>query len=742
MYNVICPMPLPSGATLGPYVVIAPIGAGGMGEVYRARDPRLDRDVALKVLPQHLTSGDEARARFEREAKAIASVSHPNIVAVYDVGRCNSTSYVVLELLEGRTLRDVLATGPMDWRRAADTAIAIANGLAVAHAKGIVHRDLKPENIFITGSSEVKILDFGLAHNTPAATDATAHALTQPGTVLGTPGYMSPEQVRGQTAGAASDIFALGCVMYEMMSGRRAFGRSTVAESLAAILHDAVPEFGSGQYPPELQRIVTRCLDKEPALRFQSARDLSFALQSLSDARANTVLLDSLAVLPFANSGGPDAEYLSEGIAETLINSFSRIPNLRVVPRSVVFRYKDSELGPRALGAAIGARLLLMGRVLHRGNRLSVQAELVDAPAEQQVWGERFNRTTSDIFDVEDEITRQIGERLHVELTRDDKEHIARRSTEDTEAYRLYLKARFHWRRRSTDDMRLALKYLREALEHDPHNAQAHAAVSETVAVMTWYGLESLQQGFQAAEAAARESVRLEDDLAEGHAALGFVRACRGDFAAGQSHLLRAIALNPAYYLAHNWFALVLTALGRNQEALQEMQRARQIDPLSPVIQHHSSWVFYLAHRYQDTLRMARSALELDETYVFGHWWLGQAAVETGDFDQAVPALRRAAALFKDAPLGLGPLGHALARSGQTDEARAVLDQLYSMNESYADPYMIALIHAGLGDAERAIAELRRASDFESVWLRFYGRCDPRWDTIRGHRDFSSIVPR
>jgi serine/threonine protein kinase/Flp pilus assembly protein TadD len=731
-------MAIAAGTRLGPYVVTAPLGAGGMGEVYRARDPRLDRDVAIKVLPEHLSSSPEALARLEREARAAAVLSHPNIVSVYDIGRCDRTVFIVMQLLDGETLRDLLRSGPLDWGRSIELLAAMARGLAAAHARGIVHRDLKPENIFVTKSGELKLLDFGIASSAPLTDGSNPTALTMAGAVLGTPGYMSPEQVRGASTGAASDVFSLGCVAYEMVVGRRAFGGATAAESLAALLHEPPPDFQSGAHliPTELQRIISRCLEKDPDARFGSAQDVAVALERMSSGFEAPEQLDSIAVLPFANSGTPDTEYLSDGITETLINNFSRIPNLRVVPRSVVFRHKASELSPRTLGAALGARLLLSGRVMQRGDRLSVQAELVNAPAEQQLWGERFNRRTADIFEVEDEIARQIAERLHMQLSREDKRALAIRSTEDSEAYRLYLKARFHWRKRSAKDLRLALDYFKQATVQDPSNAQAHAGFSETNTLLVWYGLQDPERGLQAAETAGRDSVRIDPQLAEGHAALGFALAARTEFFEGGRHLRLATELNPGYYLAHDWLALLLAAGGRTQEAMQEMHRARQIDPLSPVIHHHSSWVYLLARRFEDAIRVSRSALDVDVDYPFGHYWLGIASTEMGRHDVAVPSLERAMELLGGAPVGLAALGHACGRAGRHQEAQAILERLEAAGDLHVDPYHLALVRVGLGDHAGALADLRRAKDGRFLWYAFYVRCDPRIDAVRSDATF------
>lgn len=445
-------MPLSSGTRLGPYEVIAPLGAGGMGEVYRARDTRLEREVAIKVLPERTARNPEALARFEREAKAVAALSHPNILALYDVGVEQGVSFAVTELLEGETLRSRLAS-LLPWPKAVEIGAAVAAGLAAAHSKGIIHRDLKPENIFLTSDGRVKVLDFGLArmNSAPSPQDgSTLPTETIEGTVMGTVGYMSPEQVRGQRADAPSDIFSLGCMLYEMLAGRRPFASETATQTMAAILEVQPPDpAGSGKHiPAELTRVVMHCLEKHPKQRFQSAQDLGFALRAISEpgsapstpeerkrlprpgwlASAMAVLLaavsvywlnrpsqaiNSLAVLPFANVGAnPDAEYLSDGITENLINSLSQLPKLRVVPRSLAFVYKGREVDPRKAGRDLNVGAVLMGRVVQRGDSLNIQTELVDVKNVSQLWGQQYSRKLSDIIVVQKEISKAVSEKL------------------------------------------------------------------------------------------------------------------------------------------------------------------------------------------------------------------------------------------------------------------------------------------------------------------------------------------
>ncbi|MDX2041891.1 MAG: serine/threonine-protein kinase [Acidobacteriota bacterium] len=513
------------GRTLGHYELTSLLGAGGMGEVYRARDLRLDRDVAVKILPEHLAQDVEALRRFEREAKAVAALSHPNILSIFDFGTDEGTSYAVMELLKGETLRDRIQHGTLAWRETVEIGSAIAEGLAAAHAKNIIHRDLKPENIFLTNSGQVKILDFGIARvkrtiSPDAETLTTSIETTKHGVVMGTIGYMSPEQVKGETAEAPSDIFSLGCVLYEMVSGQRPFARRTTAEMIAAILDaEPAPLSGSGnKLPAEIRRVINHCLQKKPDERYQSARDLAFDLKAMltgktisaplpkslnrrnrlairSVAVALVVLLsitawlfwgskpvgaiDSLAILPLVNaSGDTNLDYLSEGITDSLINNLSQLRQLRVMARGTVFSYKDKEVDPRKVGKELKVRAVLSGKMTQRGDTLSIQADLVNASDGSQIWGDRYTRKLTDAQAILEEIARQISEKLRLRLSSAEQQLVTKRQTENPEAYRLYWNGRYYSNLFTTEDLRKGIKLMNQAVEADPTYALAHAGLS------------------------------------------------------------------------------------------------------------------------------------------------------------------------------------------------------------------------------------------------------------------------
>ncbi|HXM78675.1 MAG TPA: serine/threonine-protein kinase, partial [Thermoanaerobaculia bacterium] len=540
-------MALAPGTRLGPYEILAAIGAGGMGEVYRARDERLGREVAIKVLPASFSADPDRLRRFEQEARAAGILNHPNITAVYDIGTNESDGapYVVQELLEGETLRSRLGAGAFTPRKALGHALQIANGLAAAHEKGIVHRDLKPENIFVTKDGRVKILDFGLAKLTSPREEGSASRLpttageTEPGMVLGTLGYMSPEQVRGKPADARSDIFSFGAILYEMLSGKRAFHGDSAADTMSAILMKDPPDLSvtNQNISPGLERVVRHCLEKNPEERFQSARDLAFDLESLSDIsgvapggkaapaassrRTGLLLLvagvavaalalaaitwlrprgksiDSIAVLPFVNgSRDPNAGYLSDGITESIINSLSRLPHLRVTARSTVFRFKGRDEDPQKVGRDLNVGAVVSGKVTQRCDVLSIQADLMDVGSGSQLWGDHYERKLADILSVQEEIAREISEKLRLRLTGEEKQRLTKRYTANTEAYQLYLKGRYAWEQRTQSGLTQSIEFFQKAIEKDPGYALAYAGLADSYAVLPSYSFLSPGESF------------------------------------------------------------------------------------------------------------------------------------------------------------------------------------------------------------------------------------------------------
>jgi eukaryotic-like serine/threonine-protein kinase len=732
---------------LGPYEIRAPLGVGGMGEVYRARDTRLERDVAIKVLPQATAQDPSALARFRREAQAIAALQHSNVLALYDIGVEGATTFAVMELLEGETLRARISDSPLPWRRAVAIGAEIAEGLAAAHAKGIIHRDLKPENVFLTIDGGVKILDFGLARYRPPGPqqeDTRATMATEPGTIMGTAAYMSPEQVRGEPTGAPSDIFSLGCVLHEMIAGRRAFAGGSSAETMAAILTVQPPPLTDlvGDVPPELDRSIRHCLEKNAAERFQSAWDLAFALRTLlSGAATYPKAIASLAVLPFSTAGDyPDSEYLCDGITETIINSLAQLPGLRVLARSTVFRHKG-DADPIQVGRNLGVGAVLTGRLLQRGEILVIGAELVDVASGAQLWGQQYKRKLADIFEIQDEIATEICEKLRLKLTGDEQSRLTRRYTEDPAAYQLYLKGRYCWNQRTEDGMRKALDYFSQAIEKDPSYARAYTGLGDGYAMLSIYNALAPKESFPKAKVAQRRALEIADDLAEAHASLGFA-ALLYDWEPrnAEAALKKAIALNAGYASAHQWYGFVLGLTGRMEESIAELRHAQQLDPFSASINVTAAWPLYWMRRHAEAVVEFREAVVLHPSFWLAHYYLGLTLEHSGSLTEAIAQLEHARDLG-DSPWRLGGLGHAYARAGRRDDAYRVVEEAKSLStRRYVSPITIATVYAGLGD-EEAFKWLETGLEDRS-WLMTWLEVDPLFDPIRTDARFRQLSRR
>jgi eukaryotic-like serine/threonine-protein kinase len=728
-------MPLAPGTKLGPYEILAPLGAGGMGEVYRARDSRLGREVAVKILPQHLAGNCEALARFEREARAVAALSHPNIVVIFDLGNEGGMPFAVMELLQGETLREQLKRLPYAPRAVAEVGLVISGALSAAHAKGIIHRDLKPENIFINADGQIKVLDFGLARITSVSTSLgssllTATVATTPGTILGTLAYMSPEQVRGDASEAASDIFSLGAMLYEMATRKPAFSRPSPAETMAAILKDTPPRITASS---DLDRIVSRCLAKEPRDRFPSASAVASALRVLlkrTTTGKKTQAVDSIAVLPFVNAGhDSNLDYLCDGITESLINNLAQIPKLRVLPRSTVFRHKGVELDLDRAVRELNVRVLLMGRIAQRENMLNVQAELIDPAADSQLWGQKYSRKLTDLSGVEEDIAREIAEVLRVKLSLADKKHLARRSTQDGEAYQLYLKGRYLWNQRTRDALERAIKYFLEAISRDPVYGLAYAGLADCYAVLGSFAFRAPQETFPRAKAAAQHAAKIDENLAEAHVTLAMVAAFFDfDRARADREFRRSLSINPGYAIAHQWYGTYLCLTADFQQGLAELHEAQRLEPLSPMINVQLGVGYYLARRYDVAAQVLRDAIEFEPSFWPAHCFLGMVYGQQHE-TRAIEEIKAAAELSGREPLTLSSLGYILGRMGEREQAAGVLEELRVRSRTeYIAAYHFALLHLALGDENNSFERLKECLSQHSpyaVWLKVESRFDP-----------------
>ena len=747
-------MTLAAGYRIAQYEILSPLGSGGMGEVYRARDARLGRDVAIKVMAAHIAVDPEMRRRFETEARAVASLSHSAILSIFEMVMADGLPCAVMELLEGQNLRERIRTGPLPWRDAVSIAAAVSDGLAAAHARGIVHRDLKPENIFLTADAHVKILDFGLAvHRQGPGAGEDAEALTRAAptigrTVVGTFGYMAPEQIHGEQVDGRADIFALGCVLYEMLTGRRLFPGSTPQEAIAQVLH-ATPDLTAIDplAPRELRAIVSRSVERAPARRFETADDLSMALRALltgsgvSVTRPGRPRGKSLAVLPFVNAGGdPQLDYLTDGITESIINSLSQLPGLRVVPRSLVFRHKGLQADPATVGLALNARTILTGHVTAHDDMLVIQAELVDTVTESQLWGEQYRQRIADVMAVPEEIAWRISEALRVKLSSRHKTRMRKRATVSPEAYQEYLRGRYHWNTWRADSFRRALEHFERAIDIDPGYALAYAGLGDAYSALAYYGHVAPRDGFPRARAAADRAIALDPDVPDAHVSIGLERLFWArDWPAAEREMKRAIELNPRLALARSFHGLILCTLGRFDEALAEARLAVELDPLSLVINIGVAWAHLFSGNTPAAIEAALRTRDLAPTFEEAGNVLIASYEMTDRFEDAARIC--ADQPFWGLPLDGSQLLDAYRAGGRAAYLRKRLELMDALGVQPSRYFAFAITHCQLGEADRAVDYLELMLDAHVGGLVFIG-IDPILATLAGNPRYDAVLKR
>jgi len=744
------------GARLGRYEIVDLLGRGGMGEVYRARDTRLDRIVAIKTLPPLLTRDDVARSRFEREARAVAALSHPNIVAIYDVGDADGVLFVVTELLQGMTLERRLRDGALPSETVRDYALQLARGLAAAHARGILHRDLKPANLFVTPGDQIKILDFGLALMTVPrdhAAETIADARTNPGDFIGTPAYMSPEQMRQQDVDHRGDVFAFGAVLYEMLSGARPFVGSSMADVVTAVL-TSQPRRLESRHPlaGSLEHIALRCLEKHPGQRFQSAEEVIGALVEAGSAApaqasppARTQSRSSVAVLPFADlSAEQNLGYLCDGVAEEIITGLSRIPGLRVAARTSAFQFKGRADDVRRIGQALGVDAVLEGSVRAAGTRLRVATQLVNITDGCHLWSERFDREAGDVFAVEDEIATAVVAAMRGQFAGPAGAGMLTRGTTDAEAHTLYLKGRHHWNKRTEESLRTAATLFQAAIDRDPAYGQAFGALAELFVTLGMYGAARPADVMPKARAAASQALASAATVPGTLATLATLAAVHDwDWMEAERLFAEASTIDADDPTTHHWHAMnCLLPQGRFREADRALARALDLDPLSLIISISFGLSAYFERRYDDAVQRFESALALDDGFAMGHFFLGQTLIELGRYGDAIREFETASARAGASPEFRASLGHAYARSANGPPARAVLDELSAMTATrYVSPVLLAQVHAGLGEVDEALDALERAAEGRAADLVWIG-VRPTFDPLRSLPRFRALCDR
>ena len=742
-----------------------------MGEIYRAKDTKLGREVAIKVLPRHLQQDEDAMARFEREAKVISGLNHPHILTIHEVGKVRirgdwrATHYMVTELIDGVTLRDLMSK-ETDGRKLVEYLAQVADALQKAHTAGVVHRDLKPENIMISSDGYAKVLDFGLAKfvgawNAGASEEdksATEKFQTQQGIVIGTLGYMSPEQVQGRPLDNRSDIFSFGCILYEVLSGKRAFEADGVVDTLHHILHSPPPTLPP-QITLDLRRIVDKCLAKTAEGRFDSMRTVAAAIREAlqeydglmrppaKNKRAvssrGSSRIKSLAVMPFANaSNDPEMEYLSDGITESVIHSLSRVgKRLRVMARSTVFTYKGKNPTPQQLGAELGVTSTVTGRVQRVGTNIVISIELVNTRDGSQVWGNRFRTPFADIFDVQDEIATKISDELRLQLTPLEKKRLAHRATKKSEAYELYLKGRYHANKRTIEGVEHAIEEFEKAIEIDPSYALARSGLADCYAILSSRFLAPPGEGYARAEMEARRAAEIDPALAEPHATIGHVSfCCKWDWLEADRELRRAISLDPSYATAHHWYSMFLNWMDRRDDALRQAQESIELEPLSLLLNVNYADLLYYAERYDDALEHIRKTLEV-ENYFLAHFLKSRIYSAKGMYGEAAASVEMAMAMEGRYPELVAGLGYIYGMSGETKKARVILTELRTIAEKeFVAPSFFAEVYLALGDYDKALEHAEEFFQMRGELAEIL--VGPRFAPLRRDHRFPEMLTR
>jgi serine/threonine-protein kinase len=789
------------GKSLGPYTIVELLGSGGMGEVYLAQDSRLGRRVALKLLPDHFVTNEDRLRRFRQEARAASALNHPNIITIHEIGEAESTHYIVTEFIEGETLRALLIRNRVELVRALDIATQTASALAAAHVAGIVHRDIKPENIMLRRDGYVKVLDFGIAKLMPegVAPSIGMSFETSPGLIVGTAHYMSPEQAQGFKVDERTDIWSLGVLLYEMLTGQLPFKGKTLSHTVVSIVEQEVPPFVRGpEVPVELERILMKALNKNPENRYQTIKEMLVDLRTLqrdldSGVRANTtqeiakvhtssvqslvgvfkphwliamvalaVLLvtiagiayytrsnkksiNSLAILPFVNAtSDANTDHLSEGITESLINNLSQVPRLRVMARSTVFSFNGQNVDSQKVGSDLGVDAVVTGRVTQLADTLVIQVELVDVSSGAQIWGERFNRKLTDVVTMQEEISREISEKLHLRMTDEERSRVSKRHTINAEAYQSYLKGRYHWNKRTQEGLKKSIEYFTEALDKDPTYAQAYAGMADSYNTLARFNFLRPQEAYPKARAAATKALEIDETLAEAHSSLAVVKMdYEWDLPGAEREFKRAIELNPSYPSAHQWYGLLLMSRGQTEQALAETKRAQQLDPLSLIVDMGLGGLYIYARRFDEAIAYLEKVRELHPEAFQPDSNLAYVYEIKGMKDEAVASYLKSRTLAGDTAERIAALKAAYAVSGWKGYLQKRVDEMkeHARQKRYISPFSVALLYTQMGEKNQALAWLEKTYEERNYRLLFI-KVDARLDSLRSEPRFLDLVRR
>jgi serine/threonine protein kinase/Flp pilus assembly protein TadD len=710
------------GETISHYKILEKLGEGGMGVVYKAEDTKLKRIVALKFLSPQAVGTEDDKTRFIQEAQAAASLNHPNICTVHEIDEYEDRSFIAMECIEGESLKAKIKSGLLRVDEAVEIAVEVAEGLQESHSKGIIHRDIKSANIMLTAAGRVKVMDFGLAKSLGRT------QLTRSGTAVGTVAYMSPEQGRGDAVDHRTDIWSLGIVLYEMLTGELPFKSDYEQATIYRIINEEPPSIRSwrSDVPKKLEQIIEKALAKSTEERYESAELFAAALRELEGRTAPKSKDDdstrekySIAVLPFVDmSPDKDQEYFCDGLAEELINALTHVKPLRVAARTSAFSLKGGKYHVREIGEKLRVDTVLEGSIRKAGNKLRITAQLVSAADGYHLWSEKYDRTLEDIFAIQDEISLAIVDKLKIELLGEEASRLVKRGTENLEAYDLYVRGRFFWEKRG-EGLKRAIEYFNQAIAKDPKYVAPYAGIADSYTLLAFYGFLPSHDAMPKARQNAQKALELDDTIADAHNALAYIHLFYDwDFAKAEQEFKRAIELNPAYTPAHYWYASMLTLADRSGEALRENERAIATDPLSVQAHTRYGWDLLGARQFKQSIERLNRALELNPDYMLAHWLLGCNYYMLSRYEDALTELEKAVTLSGRNPWMLSTLGSVYGRLGKTSEARKVLSELIDRTErEYVQALYFAYLYIELGEIDEALAWLEKSFEARDLYL-------------------------
>jgi len=775
---------------LGDYELLEEIGRGGQGVVFRARQKSLNRNVALKVIGLGQWATPAHLKRFRLEAEAAASLDHPYIVPIYEVGEQDGQCYFSMKFIEGGQLDEVVKHTPISIRQAAELMAKVARTVHYAHEHGILHRDIKPGNILLDAKGETHLTDFGLARLVESESTVTRTL-----EVLGTPSYMAPEQAAGDNAKLtrATDVYGLGAVLYQLLTGHPPFAGGTTYETIKLLLETEPrqPRLWNPKIDRDLSTICLKCLGKDPQRRYSSALALAEDLERWLKhepirARRTGVLtrgkkwvrrnpttavltallvallaaisviiwkselagrspITGIAVLPFENaSNEPNTEYLSEGISEALINSLSELQQLRVIARPTAFHYKRKDVEPRRVGRELGAAAVLTGKVRQMQDALSVQVDLVDTATGAQIWGARYDRKIADLVAIKQAIAQEVTAKLKLKLSGEEQRRLVKRDSTNAEAYQFYLRGRYFWNKRTSDGIKQAIEHFQQSVERDPNFALGYVGLADSYTGLTFYNFAAPHEAMPKAKESAIKALTLDDTLAEAHATLAHILINYDwNSSAAEKEFKRSIELNPEYATAHQWYAIhFLTATGRLEEAVQEMKKALELDPASLVMNTFMGATLSYTGRYDEAIDQCRRTIQMDPNFAVAHWHLGLAYEQKQLLDEAIEEFRKAISLSGGSPLMKAALARAYAKAQKTHEANEMLNELNELaKRQYASAYELATIYVALGNNEEAFQLLAKAYAEHSFHLVNLN-VSPHFKSVRSDPRFQDLVQR